>query len=148
MKRSLFAGLTALILAPFIAPHASAEEPFVYAYEGSFDDATFAVENAIVGQGLVIDHVSHVGDMLNRTGAAVGSDRTIFEKADIFLFCSALVSRQVMEADPMNITFCPYGIFVMETGDGVIIGHKDYPDGSMQAVENLMQQIVADAMAY
>jgi len=125
---------------------AHAEQPFTYPFDGSFDDATFAVESAIVGQGLVIDYVSHVGEMLNRTGADVGSDKMIFKNADIFLFCSALISRQVMEIDPMNITHCPYGIFVMETGDGVTIGHKDYPDGSMQAVENLMQQIVAEAI--
>jgi uncharacterized protein (DUF302 family) len=125
---------------------AVAEDAFTYDFDGNFDDATFAVESAIVGQGLVVDYVSHVGDMLNRTGADVGSDVMIFKNADIFLFCSAVVSRQVMEKDPMNITHCPYGIFVMETEDGVIVGHKDYPDGSMQAVENLMQQIVAEAI--
>jgi len=125
---------------------AAAEDAFVYPFDGTFDDATFAVENAIIDQGLVIDYVSHVGEMLNRTGADVGSDAIIFRNADIFLFCSALISRQVMEADPMNITYCPYGIFVMENGEGVFVGHKDYPDGSMQAVEDLMQQIVADAI--
>lgn len=125
---------------------AFADDAFIYPFDGTFDDATFAVESAIVGQGLVIDYVSHVGDMLNRTGADVGSDAMIFKSADIFLFCSAVVSRQVMEQDPMNITHCPYGIFVMENDDGVIVGHKDYPDGSMQAVEDLMQQIVAEAI--
>lgn len=123
-----------------------ADEAFIYPFDGSFDDATFAVESAIVDQGLVIDYVSHVGEMLNRTGSDVGSDAVIFKNADIFLFCSAVISRQVMEKDPMNITHCPYGIFVMENDDGVMVGHKDYPDGSMQAVENLMQQIVAEAV--
>lgn len=123
-----------------------ADDAFIYPFEGSFEDATFAVESAIVGEGLVIDYVSHVGDMLNRTGADVGSDAVIFKNADIFLFCSAVISRQVMEEDPMNITHCPYGIFVMETAEGVIVGHKDYPEGSMQVVENLMQQIVAEAI--
>lgn len=135
---------TAIVLATAVS--LKAEEAFTYPFDGTFEDATFAVESAIVGQGLVIDFVSHVGDMLNRTGADVGSDAMIFKNADIFLFCSAVVSRQVMEKDPMNITHCPYGIFVMETDDGVIVGHKDYPDGSMQAVENLMQQIVAEAI--
>ncbi|MEM9248875.1 MAG: DUF302 domain-containing protein [Pseudomonadota bacterium] len=123
-----------------------AQDAFTYPFNGTFEDATFAVESAILGEGLVIDYVSHVGDMLNRTAADVGSDETIFQHADIFLFCSAVVSRQVMEIDPMNITHCPYGIFVMETEEGVIVGHKDYPDGAMQAVEDLMQQIVAEAM--
>jgi uncharacterized protein (DUF302 family) len=142
MKHTLYAAVLGLVL----GTPALADDAFVYTFEGSFEDATFAVESAIVGEGLVIDHVSHVGEMLNRTGADVGSDKMIFTNADIFLFCSAVVSRQVMEADPMNITHCPYGIFVMETADGVMVGHKDYPDGSMQAVENLMQQIVAEAV--
>lgn len=142
MKHSILAAtFGAMLCTPAIA-----DEAFTYAFDGSFDDATFAVESAIVGQGLVIDYVSHVGEMLNRTGADVGSDTMIFSQADIFLFCSAVVSRQVMEADPMNITYCPYGIFVMETDDGVTVGHKDYPEGSMQAVEDLMQQIVAEAV--
>lgn len=138
--------LLAAALGIALTTSAAADKPFTYAFDGSFDDATFAVESAIVGQGLVIDYVSHVGEMLNRTGADVGSDVVIFKNADVFLFCSAVISRQVMEKDPMNIEHCPYGIFVTETDEGVQIGHRDYPEGSMQAVENLMQQIVAEAL--
>ena len=114
-------------------------------FDGSFDDATFAVETAIVGQGLVIDYVSHVGEMLERTKADVGSDKTIFAAADIFVFCSANISRQVMEADPLNIGYCPYGIFVAEREGAVQIGYRTYPDGPMDAVEDLLASIVADA---
>ena len=88
-----------------MASQSLAQEIITVPFDGSFDDATFAVESAIVGQGLVIDYVSHVGEMLNRTGADVGSDKQIFKAADIFIFCSATVSREVMEADPMNIGF-------------------------------------------
>ena len=138
--------ILSVVLSVTTASAAMASDAFTYSFDGSFDDATFAVESAIVGEGLVIDYVSHVGEMLNRTGGDVGSTEEIFMNADIFLFCSARVSRQVMEADPLNITHCPYSIFVMENEDGVIVGHKDYPDGSMQAVEDLMQQIVAEAI--
>ncbi|CTQ52450.1 hypothetical protein LP7551_00968 [Roseibium album] len=137
MKRLLLA--LCLLASPALA------EPAMVKFDGSFDDATFAVESAIVDRGLVIDYVSHVGEMLNRTGADVGSGKTIFENADIFLFCSAVISRQVMEADPMNIEHCPYGIFVTETADGVMIGHRQYPDGSMQKVDALLREIVAEA---
>jgi uncharacterized protein (DUF302 family) len=123
-----------------------AETPITVPFDGSFDDAAFAVESAIVGQGLVIDHVSHVGEMLNRTGGDVGSDTALFDEADIFLFCSAIVSRAVMEDDPMNIAHCPYGIFVAERGGEVLIGYRDYPDGSMQQVEDLLNTIVAEAV--
>ena len=113
-------------------------------FDGSFDDATFAVETAIVGRGLVIDYVSHTGEMLDRTGADVGSEVKLFEAADIFLFCSAVLSRKVMEADPMNIAHCPYGIFVAERDGQVLVGHRTYPDGPMQEVEALLDSILSD----
>lgn len=116
-----------------------------YSYDGSFDDATFAVESAIVGKGLVVDYVSHVGDMLARTAADVGSETTLFDNAQIFIFCSAVVSREVMEADPANIVHCPYGIYVSEREGAVTIGHRDYPDGPMDKVETLLKEIVAEA---
>ncbi len=134
-----------LAVALFAAAPVLAQDAITTPFDGSFEDATFAVESAIVGQGLVIDYTSHVGEMLNRTGQDVGSDATIFDNADIFLFCSAVVSRMVMEADPANIQYCPYGIFVTEKDGAVTIGHRDYPDGSMQPVEDLLKGIVAEA---
>ena len=136
--------LTLAAALAFASPLA-AQEAVMHDFEGSFDDAAFAVESAIVNQGLVIDYTSHVGDMLNRTGEDVGSEVTIFDAADIYLFCSAVVSREVMEADPMNIQHCPYGIFVTEKDGKVQIGHRDYPDGPMDAVEDLLEGIIAEA---
>jgi uncharacterized protein (DUF302 family) len=130
-----------------LASAASANDAVTVPYPGSFEDAAFAVENAIVGEGLVVDHVSHVGEMLNRTGADVGSDVAIFQQADVFTFCSAVVSRAVMEADPMNIAFCPYGIFVAETDAGVMVGYRSFPEGPMKQVEDLLAGIVAEAVA-
>lgn len=115
-------------------------------FDGSFDDATFAVESAIVDRGLVIDYTSHVGEMLNRTGADVGSDKMIFKAADIFVFCSAVLSREMMEADPMNIGHCPYGIFVADGADGVVVGYRNYPEGPMKKVEALLGEIVQEAV--
>ncbi|MGZ2257164.1 DUF302 domain-containing protein [Roseobacter sp. A03A-229] len=128
-----------------VASAASANEAITVAFDGSFEDAAFAVESAILGKGLVIDYVSHTGEMLNRTGSDVGSDVALFKEADIFLFCSAVVSREVMEADPMNIAHCPYGVFVAEDADGVMIGYREYPDGEMQKVQALLAEIVAEA---
>jgi len=135
----------ATALAALSALPALAQEAVTYPYDGSYDDAVFAVENAIVDKGLVIDYVSHVGDMLNRTGGDVGSNVEIFKNAQIFLFCSAVVSRQVMEADPMNVVYCPYSVFVAETKDGVTVGHHSYPAGPMQAVQTLLSEIATDA---
>lgn len=141
MKQTVFAAIIGMMAVP-----AMAQEVVTTPFNGSFEDATFAVENAIVGEGLVIDFTSHVGEMLNRTGADVGSDVTIFDAADIFLFCSAQVSREVMEANPMNIAHCPYSIFVADQDGEVVIGHRTYPEGEMQKVETLLDGIVKSAL--
>ncbi|MFX0545906.1 DUF302 domain-containing protein [Roseovarius sp. S1116L3] len=142
MKRFILAGILALAA----GPGSAADQAVTYPYEGSFGDAAFAVENAIIGRGLVIDYVSHTGEMLNRTAEDVGSDKELFVEADIFLFCSAQVSRQVMEADPMNIAHCPYGIFVADQDGEVMIGYRTYPEGPMQEVQALLDEIVKEAM--
>ena len=142
MKRTLLAGAMVLMALPV---HAG-EQATTYPFDGSFEDATFAVESAIVGRGLVIDLQSHVGDMLNRTGAAVGSEVNIFDAADIFLFCSATLSREVMEADPMNIAHCPYGIFVADQSGDVMIGYRNLPKGEMQKVQAMLDEIVQEAL--
>jgi uncharacterized protein (DUF302 family) len=141
----MYKTLTALTI---LATSAAAEEAIVTQYDGAFEDARFSVENAIVNKGLVIDYVSRVGEMLNRTGTDVGSDKTLFENAEIFIFCSAVISREVMEEDPMNIVHCPYSIFVAETADGVMIGHRDFPAGPMDKVEALLKEIVAEAAEF
>ena len=150
MKKLLTLTLSAALLAaPAMADNHAMQETdhaVTYAFDGDFDDATFSVETAIVGKGLVIDYVSHTGDMLERTTGDVGSDVTIFDAADIFLFCSAQTSREVMETDPMNIAFCPYGIFVTDKEGEVRIGYRKYPDGDMQKVQALLDGIVKDAM--
>lgn len=141
----MYKTLTALTI---LATSVAAEEAIVTQYDGAFEDARFSVENAIVNKGLVIDYVSRVGEMLNRTGTDVGSDKTLFENAEIFIFCSAVISREVMEEDPMNIVHCPYSIFVAETADGVMIGHRDFPAGPMDKVEALLKEIVAEAAEF
>ncbi len=127
-----------------VAGSAGAQEAHVSVYDGTFDDAKFELEQAIVAQGLVIDLVSHVGDMLSRTATDVGSDVTIFDDAVVYAFCSAQISRQVMEADPANLVHCPYTIYVAERDEEVTLGYRDFPDGPMQVVEDLLGEIVAE----
>lgn len=142
MKSLLLAGALSVACLEAAADGAST----TYPYDGSFEDAAFGVESTIIGKGLVIDYVSHVGEMLSRTGADVGSDIELFKEADIFVFCSAVVSRKVMEADPMNIAHCPYGIFVADRAGEVVVGYRNYPQGPMQEVQTLLDDIVREAV--
>ena len=145
-KTCLRFGLS-LILSLTLSSHVLAQNPAItYAFDGTFEDATFSVESAILDAGLVIDYVSHTGEMLERTGQDLGSDVRIFDAADIFLFCSAVVSRRVMEADPMNVAHCPYSIFVADRAGEVMIGYRRYPDGIMQQVQALLDSLVQDAL--
>ena len=135
--------------AALAAPATAQDNPDVVTYPvaGSFDDAAFGLENAILNKGLVVDHVSHVGEMLSRTAGDVGGDRDLFDAADVYQFCSAVLSRKVMEADPLNVAHCPYGIFLFERDGQVTIGHRRYPDGPMQEVQALLSEIAQEAAA-
>lgn len=146
----LRSALLATALALASAPPASAEPPVTRDVAASFDDVIFDLEIAITDAGLVIDSVNHVGEMLERTKADVGGDETLFSHAQVFNFCSAAVSRQVMKADPLNLQFCPYRIFAMERPGAlgtITVGHPRYPEGAMEAVNALLDGIIDSALA-
>ncbi|MBN2759645.1 MAG: DUF302 domain-containing protein [Rhodobacteraceae bacterium] len=131
-----------------LASPVQADGFFTFEADGTFDDVVFAVELAITNRGLVIDSVNHIGEMLARTKEDVGGTKDLFAGAQVMSFCSADISRQVMEANLMNIQYCPYGIYVFqpaEEGASVMVGYREYSDKSMQPVNYLLQQIVADA---
>jgi uncharacterized protein (DUF302 family) len=136
----------ALLLGSFSTAQ-SDETSTIYPFTGTFDDATFLVESAIIDEGLVIDYVSHTGEMLNRTSSDVGSTKKLFDAADIFVFCSAKLSRKVMEVDPNNIAFCPYSIFVADQGGSVTVGYRNYPAGPMKEIQALLDKIVQEAIS-
>lgn len=128
---------------------ALAQEMIKFETELAYEDVIFGLESAITDRGLVVDHISHVGEMLERTRADVGSDVVLFQQADVYSFCSAKLSRQVMEANPMNITFCPYDIFVAQRPDDtkVTIGFRAFPEGEMQVIQSLLSEIAQEAIA-
>ncbi len=138
----MFLGAAAMAV---IGAGASAQQAITYEYDGSFDEAAFGVESAIVDRGLVIDFTSHVGEMLNRTMEDVGGSEKLFEAADVYLFCSAVLSREVMKADPLNIVHCPYSVFVTERDGQVTVGYPTLPEGEMQKVQALLDEIAREA---
>lgn len=125
----------------------SQEGTTVYKVDGTFDDAEFNFENAIIERGLLVDLTSHVASMLERTGPDVGDETKILENGLVFMFCSAVLSRQVIKADPANMSYCPYGIFIYEPADGsgdVFVGYRNMPDGEMQVVQELLDGIARE----
>jgi hypothetical protein len=108
--------LSALVVATFVIVGASAyaaEKPVqIYAVKDSLESVKDEVINAIVKRGLVVDYIAHVGTMLARTAKDVGASKTIYAEAQSLQFCSATLSRRMMEADTANVAFCPHVIFV------------------------------------
>ena len=114
----------------------------------SYDDVMFGLENAILDSGLVISEHNHVGDMLERTKADLGATENIYAYADVFGFCSAPLSRAAMLEDPMNIRFCPYNIYMYQISEEspVIIGYDVYPEGALQDVQAMLDDITRSAI--
>lgn len=137
-----------LLLTTLLAPSVGlAGEPMMRVLDANFEDVAFDLENAIVNQGLVIDWISHIGNMLDRTGDAVDGSEPIYTQAAVYNFCSAQLSRQVMQLNPTNIQYCPYGIFVYEAVDAagqVVIGHTVFDSPDMAEVNALLDKIIAD----
>jgi len=130
-----------------------------YSAKAKFENVREDLLNAITGRGLVVDHTSHVAKMLDRTGKDLGKTMKMYgdDQGQVFSFCSAVVSRATMEADPHNIAFCPYTIAVYTTlkePDTVYVTYKrvQRPDGSaaskasLQAVEKLLDELAREAL--
>jgi uncharacterized protein (DUF302 family) len=157
---ALAAFLTAITLAAMLVMPALAADPHPvvsYSKQAKFEDVRDDLRFAIEGKGLVIDYRSHVGDMLARTGKDVGSARKLYQDAEGFVFCSAVLSRKMMEADPANVAMCPYTIMVyataQEPGKVHVTYHRPWrPDGSaaskaaLKEVEALLDGIARQAL--
>ena len=128
----------------------------LFTIEGDYADVREDLELAITGRGMVVNNVSHIGNMLARTGKVAGSGKQIFVEAEALEFCSSVISRKMMEADPHNIVFCPYIIAIYTLPgekDKVYLAYRrPLPVGSsasrqaLQAVEKLLQGIVDDVL--
>jgi hypothetical protein len=140
-----------------LASAAAADEVRSYAKKAAFDDVKFELGNAIIARGLTVDHTGQIGRMLERTGADVGSTRPLYAHAEFVTFCSAKLSRAMMEADPANIAFCPYVIFIYEAADRpgeTVVGYRrpqsaagsEAARKSLADVDALLDGIVKDAL--
>ena len=128
----------------------------LFSIEGNYEDVREDLELAITDRGMIINNVSHIGKMLARTGKAVGASKQIFIEAEALEFCSSVISRKMMEADPHNIVFCPYIISLYtlpgEKNRVYVAYRRPLPVGSpaskqaLQRVEKLLQSIVDDVL--
>src|SRR5690606_9327780 len=144
------------MVAALTATPAVAQQVRTYETRAEYGDVRLELENAIIDRGLVIDSTGDIGGMLQRTGTDVGSDTAIYKAAEFFTFCSAKLSRQMMEADVTNIAFCPYVMFLYETvatPGVVVVGYRrptstgsPETQAALAEVEALLDGIAKEAL--
>ena len=128
-----------------------------YSKKAHFEDVRDDLRSAIEAQGLVVDYHSFINRMIERTGKDVGSTRKLYVDAQAFVFCSAALSRKMMEADAANAAMCPYSMTVYTTAqepDKVSVSYRRpwRPDGSaaskaaLKEVEALLDGIARTAL--
>ena len=139
---------------------ALAADPYpvvTYSKKAKFEDVRDDLKSAIEGKGLVIDYHSFVNKMIERTGKDLGATRKLYVDAQAFVFCSATLSRKMMEADPANVAMCPFSMSVYATLQEPDKVHVSFrrpwrPDGStaskaaLKEVESLLDGIARDAL--
>jgi hypothetical protein len=133
---------------------AAAQDVRSYTSKAGFDEVQFELTNAIIARGLTIDYTGNIGRMLERTGPDVGSVKPLYRKAEFVLFCSAKLSRAMMEADLGNIGFCPFVIFIYEPAarpGETVVGYRRPISGDAAApvlaeIDSLLDGIVKDAV--
>lgn len=127
----------------------------LHSVKDSFTWIRDAIKEGITERGMVVNNVSHIGDMLSRTGSDIGESSEVYLQAEALEFCSATVSRQMMEADPKNIIFCPYiiAVYVLPSDpETVFVAYRkptlvgdEASRKALQAVEDLLEGIASNA---
>jgi hypothetical protein len=157
MNRTLPALALAIALAfvPGPARAGDMSDASIYKAKMSFADVKQNIADGIINRGYRIDYTGHIGDMLKRTASDVGATGTIYADAEIVQFCSAVLSRKMMEIDPANIVYCPFVIFYYERADqpGIVYaGHRHMGPGvsseskaATDAINKLLDDIVREA---
>ena len=145
--RSILLSIVILALGAFTL---NAEGVKSYKIKAEFEQVQQDAADAIINRGYVIDYTGHIGAMLNRTSGDVGAQKKVFSNATVMQFCSAVLSRKVMEDDAQNIAFCPYGVFVYELDANpgeIIVGFRKLPDTTenLKTVNKLLDDIVREA---
>ncbi len=141
-----------------LEPVKSTSHQVLYRVEGDLAEVKENLRLAIEAQGLVVNYVAEVGDMLERTGKDLGFDDPIYVAGDVIEFCSATLTRDMVVADPSNLVFCPYAVHVYEltAEPGVIYaGYKrPMPVGNeasraaLAAIDDLLKAILTEGLAW
>jgi uncharacterized protein (DUF302 family) len=126
MRRSIASLFATLCL---VSAGVAAQPVVSYSKAGAkFSDIHDNLKTAIEAKGFVVDYESHISQMLERTGKDLGAaGQPLYTDARALQFCSAQLSRKMMEADRANAVMCPYTLVVYATAakpDQVVVAYR------------------------
>ncbi|MCA1979463.1 MAG: DUF302 domain-containing protein [Thiobacillus sp.] len=152
MRKTL--AILALLCLPLAATAADGFN-VVFKAKGNYADVRDLVQASIEGKGLKINHTNQIAGMLERTGKDIGATKQVYENGEQFEFCSAKISREMMEADPHAIVMCPYiiSVYTIPGDKTVYIAYRKPGPAKAPAlkkalgdVEKLLTDIIKDAL--
>lgn len=127
-----------------------------YTAFGDFNDIKAFLVSAIEQRGIKISNTAYISNMLQRTGKDLGDAKPIYKHAEAIMFCSAALSREMMQADPHNIVFCPYTILIYELARDPGTTYLSYRlpyyqageenDASQTKVDELLSSIIEEVV--
>jgi len=128
----------------------------VYSAEQDFATVGENLRQAVINRGLVVSNVSHLSEMLSRTGADLGDAKPVYDDAEIYEFCSAVLSRAMVESDPRNIVHCPLSvaIYTLPGEPGRVYAAFRRPTvlapesslAALQPIEDLLRGVAREAL--
>ncbi len=153
--RACLTGCVVALSVVVTAGPAIASDAVTYTRRGAtYEDVRLDLENAIIKEGLKIDYTGNIAAMLQRTGPDVGSNQPVYQNAEFFTFCSAKLSRAMMEADPANMAQCPYVVFMYQraaTVKEVTVGYRKVAVAgrgakTLEEINRLLDKVVKAAV--
>lgn len=107
-----------------------------------------ALREAVEEQGLIFTPPNAFGEMLARTGKDLGQGESPYDQAEIFQFCSVVLSWQLVREDPAQIGRCPLSIalYTLRDEPGTVhLVYRSPGDGSpgLRQASALLRRIAA-----
>lgn len=148
---------------PFLAALLSALATTLFAHDAGivvreldplvYDEARRALLDALIDEGLAPPTVSAFGDMLARTAADLRHPAELYERAEIFTFCSARIASLLVREDVSHIALCPLTIalYALPARPGVtFVAYRPPPPASPAArlAQELLQRITTRMIEY
>lgn len=137
------------------AGKAGKEPVVIYSVRADYEDVWEGLKAALHGKGMTVSSISYVGDMLERTGKDLGRTKKIYGEARVLEFCSAVLSRDMMEKNPHFLSFCPYQIMVYtlpEDEKSIYLSYRrliwkdDSSKDVLEPVEKLNEELIKEVI--